>query len=299
MTLSTRQTYLLFIAVILSWSFNWLAMKIGLQYTTALWYASFRLCFSALILFAFLAYRRKIYLPHPKDWPLIFTQGFLQMGLYMTLVIIALHYVGAGRTVILCYATLLWSTPIAVFIYKEPLSAKKLAGFILSLLGIAVYFDPAHFQWHNEHRVIGSLIALTASACWGLAMAHARFGRWHATPSQLYPWKIISAAAPIGLLTLLTQTSGSTHWNSTLILTLTFSTVFATLFAWWGMIILAKALPSTTTAVGVLAVPVIVVILASLVLHEHITSSLVTALSLIIAGIVLVSLDRQKASPEL
>lgn len=299
MTLSTRQTYLLFIAVILSWSFNWLAMKIGLQYTTALWYASFRLCFSALILFAFLAYRRKIYLPNPKDWPLIFTQGFLQMGLYMSLVIIALHYVGAGRTVILCYATLLWSTPIAVFIYKEPLSRKKFAGFALSLLGIAVYFDPTHFQWHNTNEVMGSVIALIASACWGLAMTHARFGKWHATPTQLYPWKVLSAAAPIALLTLLTQPAGSTHWSSTLIIAVAFSTLFATLFAWWGMILLAKALPSTSTAVGVLAVPVIVVILASFVLHEQITESLVFALGLIIAGIVLVSLDRQKVSPEL
>lgn len=296
MNKANLKIYLLFLAVLLSWAFNWPAMKYGLHYIAPLWYATFRLGFSTLLLFIFLIARQKLTLPSRKDWPMIFSQGLLQLGIYMSIIIIALHYIGAGKTVILCYATTIWSTPIAVFCFHENVSLKKIIGFILGVIGIIAYFDPTHFNWHDTNVLIGSGFALLGSLTWATAMLFARFGRWHSPPSQLYPWQLLSALVPVGLITLITQPMPHFTWTFPLISALGFSTLFATLFAWWGMIIVARALPSTLVSIGILIVPVIVVFLAALVLNEKINHNMIVALVAIVSGICLVATEKtQKA----
>ena len=286
--------FILFILTILTWSINWPIMAIGIKSMPEIWYASARLLLSVAIIFLWMIARGTLIIPKKKDIPLILSLGFLQIGVYMTLIIISLKLVGASRTVILSYTTLLWTTPIAIGVFGEQLSKRKFLGILLALIGIIVYFNPFEFNWHNSKMVVGGLLSIIASICWATAILHARYGRWHTAPAKLFPWQVLAAAIPVTIAALILEPHAVVHWRPSLIESLFFSSIFATIFAWWAMIVVSRHLPNTVTSLGILAVPVLTILLSVLILHEHLTANVYIAIAIIVTGLMLVTVRRVK-----
>lgn len=263
-------------------------MKLGLNYMPDVWYAAVRLLISTAIIVTWMLCRKTLKRPSIKDLPMIFSQGFLQLGVYMTLVLVSLHLVGASKTVILSYTIVLWTTPIAIIFFKEHCSNKKLLGLLLGLLGIIIYFNPLTLNWHNKHFLLGSACALFAAICWSIAILHARYGQWHSKPSALYPWQMLAAAIPITITAYILSPHPTVIWQENLYITLTYSTLFATIFAWWAMTVVSKNLDSSTTAIGLLTVPMLAIILSVSILHETLSRDMTLALVCITLGVFLV-----------
>lgn len=114
-----KNYFLLLVIVILIWGISWPMNKIGLEYMSPLLFATGRLIIATVSMFLIVIFTKNFIWPTRQDLPIILTIGLLQMGIFVLLINIGLHFVEAGRSSILVYTTPIWVTPIAIFIFKE------------------------------------------------------------------------------------------------------------------------------------------------------------------------------------
>jgi drug/metabolite transporter (DMT)-like permease len=292
----TKGAYLLLAAVILLWGTNWPVMKIGLQSITPFWFAVARMSMGAATLFAVLAATGRFRLPSRADLPVVVTVAVLQMATFLSLVNLALLTVDAGRSAILAYTTPLWVTPVAVFLLGERLNARKGAGLILGLTGVAVLFNPLGFDWSNPDVVAGNAFLMLAALGWAVAILHTRRHSWTASPLQLAPWQMLGALPVLLVLALAFEGDAQIAWSGELVAILLFNGPVATAFCFWAVVTVQRSLPAISTSLGLLGVPTAGVILSALLLGETLSLTRVGGLALIVGGMALVNLADLRAS---
>lgn len=286
--------YLLLIITILIWGLSWPINKIGLKYIYPIWFATFRLLIGTIALFILVGLTGKLKIPKRRDLPIIFVLGIFQMGLFLLLINIALLYVGAGRSAILAYTTPLWVMPIAIVFFHEQSTVLKWLGFILGMSGIIILFSPWSFDFSDYHALVGNCFLLSAALCTAIAILCARNMRWYSPPLELLPWQLLVGTIPVLLLALYIDPYPVIQWNSSLIICVLYTSIFATAFGYWGIIMISKELPSITVSLALLGVPASGLFFSALLLHEPITLSIVTAGLLIVGGLVCVMFGNNK-----
>jgi drug/metabolite transporter (DMT)-like permease len=277
--------YFLFILVIFIWGVGWPINKIGLQFMPPLWFVLFRILFSGCALFLFLGVRNQIYMPRKRDLSIIFSLGFLQIGLFIILVTLGLNEVEAGRSAIITYTTPLWTTPIAAFVFKEKIAFQKLIGIFFGFVGILILFSPWGINWHDHNILLGNFLILTSAICWALAIICSRYMKWYREPIELLPWQFLVALIPTALVCFIVDPRPHIIWNTEIILILSFTAIFTTAFAYWAFILVSKTLPITTTSMGLLAIPIISFFTSYFFTGEQITLNKIIAMLFILIGL--------------
>jgi drug/metabolite transporter (DMT)-like permease len=287
------QLYALLVFLIIAWSLNTVFAKIGLQYMPPFWLTTSRLVVGTITAFILLGLSKRLVLPKRKDLPFIFSIGLLQMSLFQIFFNYGMVYVHAGRASILTYSTPLWVTPLAVFFFGEKMTLLKLLGFILGMAGIVVLFSPTSFDWSDPKILFGNGLLLLSALCWAAVMLHTRYGKWHSSPLELLPWQLlISCILPL-FLALLTEPVSQIHWTNTLLFVIFFSGVIATALGYWISITISKALPVTTTSIALLSSPALTLIFSYFFIGEKLTVNNLTALFLIVGGLVCIALENK------
>lgn len=293
---STRTIYLLLLTNVVIWALAWPISKIGLAFMGPLWYSAWRFIIGSATAIIALAAAGAIRRPKRKDLPIIFGIGLLQMTLFLVLINTGLSYVGAGRSAILAYSTPLWVTPLAAIFFHEKVTPIKLIGVLLGLSGIVVLFAPSSLDWSNGNIVFGNILLVLSAFVWALAILQSRFSQWHSDPLTLLPWQLLLATILTTAVALYHEPLSSIQWNSTLWLTLLYNGLLATAFGYWASITVFRNLPAVTSSLCYLGVPVLGLLFSALILGETIDLSVVTAMLLIVGGLVCVALSKNRPS---
>ena len=218
------------------------------------------------------------------------------MGIYIALLTYGMQYVPAGRSSILAYTMSLWVVPGAILFLGERLTRWNGSGFILSLCGVMVLFNPFSFDWSDQLALLGSGLILLGAAISGLVMLHIRGRTWSASPLALAPWQFLAANLILVPITLFMEPDPNIQWNGHLLFSLLYSGPLATALGLWLFVEVSRALPAITASLGMLAVPVLGVFLSALFLGEPITLDNGLGLVLIIGGVGLVTLGGFRAA---
>lgn len=295
---SAARAYLLLAAVVVFWGINWPVMKIGLTAVPPFAYALSRLVIGAATLFAILAATGRLARPRRADLPVVISVALLQMATFLTCVNFGLMRVDAGRAAILAYTTPLWVTPVAVGVLGERLGARKAAGLVVGLAGVAVLFNPFGFDWSDPRVVTGNGLLMLAAFGWAGAILHTRNHAWRSSPLQLAPWQM-SLAAPVMLaFVLVFERDMHIPWTPALGANLIYNGVIATAFCFWAVVTVQRSLPAVSTSLGLLAVPTAGMLLSAAVLGEPLTATRLGGLVLILSGMGLVNLADLRRSRE-
>lgn len=284
----------LFIFVVVAWGLNWVLMKYALAEVSPLWAVAIRTLIAAAVLAPATVAAGQFIVPSRADVPIVLSISLLHMTLYAALMTIGLKYVPAGRAILLGYTTPLWVTPIAVMFLNEPMSVRRIAGIVLGLAGVAVLFNPQNFDWHDTNILIGNGLILLAAICWSISIVYTRAHKWVATPFQLVLWQSLLAAAVLTVLAFAWEGAPHFSFGTGTLLALVYNGAIGTALGYWAMSIVNRELPATTTALGVLATPVIGLILSAVVLHERIDLALAIATVLVFAGIAIGTFSRRR-----
>lgn len=287
---SPQTSYLLLAAVVLFWGANWPIMKIGLQSITPMWFAVARIGMGAATLFAVLAASGRLRRPRRGDWPVVLSVAVLQMVVYLSCVNFALLQVEAGRAVILAYTTPLWVTPAAVLLLGERVTPRKAAGLALGLAGIATLFNPLGFDWSDRDVLLGNGLLMLAALAWAGAILHVRAHTWVSSPLQLAPWQMLLALPVLTAVAVAVEGDAEIAWSPELIAILAYNGPIATAFCFWAVVTVQRSLPSISTSLGLLGVPVAGLAFATAVLGEPLTATKLGGLVLILGGMSLVNL---------
>jgi drug/metabolite transporter (DMT)-like permease len=282
------------LTVVLAWGLVWPVNKVLLESLSPLWLIAVRSGIAAVALFAIAAAGRRLTWPPRADWPVVLSITLLHMVGFGVFAAWGLQTVPTGRSVVLAYTTPLWVTPGAALFLGERLTARRLAGVVVGLVGLLVLFNPLAFDWTSRAAVLGNGSILVAALLWAASILHIRAHRWRSTPFALVPWEMLLATAILTPLALATSGPPAVGGDSRVIALLLYAGIPGTAIAYWATAAASQALPAVTTALGLLVTPVLSTVIATLWLGEAITLSLVVAIVLILAGVALGTTGRSE-----
>jgi drug/metabolite transporter (DMT)-like permease len=275
----------LLVFVVFAWGLNWVTMKIVVQELSPLWAVAIRTGIAIALLMPAAALTGQFVVPARADLALVLAVSLLHMTAFAVLMTVGLKYLPASRAIVLGYTTPLWVTPAAWIFLKEKMPPLRLVGVGLGLAGLLVLFDPSRFDWRSTEAIAGNGFVLLAALCWSASIVYTRAHRWIGTPFQLILWQTMLAGLVLTALAFAFEEAPELRLSTPAVLALLYNGAIGTALGFWAMITVNKELPATLTSLGVLATPVVGLLLSALMLHERIDAQLIMASLLISTGI--------------
>jgi drug/metabolite transporter (DMT)-like permease len=295
---SHREGILSLATVVLAWGLVWPVNKVILESLSPLWMMALRSAIAAVAMFAVSLALGRLVLPPRRDIPVLLSITLLHMIGFAVLAAWGLRLVPTGRSVVLAYTTPLWVIPGAILFLQERLTARRMIGVSIGLLGLLVLFNPLAFDWTNRSAILGNGAIIAAAILWAASILHIRGHRWQSSPFDLVPWELLLATLILTPMALATTAPPAAQWNAKLLALLLFAGVPGTALAYWAAAMASRNLPAVTTALGLLTTPVVSVAVAALWLGEPVTAPLITAIVLILSGIAIGTIgDIERRAP--
>ena len=271
--------------VVLAWGLTWPVNKAILASVPPLWAVALRTAIGTVALFALAARKRRLCLPPRGDLPVLVSITLLHMVGFGVLSTLGLQTVPTGRSVVLAYTTPLWVAPGAALFLGERLTVRRVVGTLVGLAGLGVLFNPLAFDWTQRTAVLGNLAIVAAALLWAASILHIRGHRWQSTPFDLLPWETLLATAILAPLAYRLAGEPAFTVDAPLAAMLLYAGVPGTALAYWAVAMASRHLPAITTSLGLLATPVVSIVVAAIWLQEMPTADVLGALALILSGI--------------
>jgi drug/metabolite transporter (DMT)-like permease len=286
-----KHIFLILIGTIFLLGISWPINKIGLHYMSPIAFSVGRLVIATVLTFLIVIMTRQFIWPGRKDWPMILAVGIFQIGIFVLLMNMGLSLMDVGRSTILVYTTPIWVTPMAVFLFKESAGFLKWLGLLLGILGMMTLFSPWGVNWTDPNDIAGNLFLLLAALSWAISILCIRYMKWEHSPLALLPWQLLIGTIPILCLLLFEDQTQVIHWNGQLVSILLFAGIFTQAIVTLGLMTVGKVLPSATTSLSLLAVPILSLFFSALLLGEKLTLVNGIAMLFLILGLICTALD--------
>ena len=249
----------------LIWGYNWVVMKLAVQFASPFQFAALRTFLGALMLFLVLIVtKRPLAL---KEFPTMLLLGLLQTCGFTGLLIWALVSGGAGKTAVLSYTMPFW-----VMLFAWPMLGEKVQGWqwlavVFALFGIVLIFDPLHIKGDG----FSMFLALLSGISWAVSAIvskklHQRAP--HLDLLNITAWPTLLGSIPIILLALVLP-APPIQWTHTFMLTIVYSIFLSGSLAWVLWLYALQRLPAGVASMASMLAPVIGVSAAWLQLGER------------------------------
>lgn len=289
-SLSPRAAIGLFLIVVLAWGVNWSVTKQLVQFFPPLWTSAIRSWIALAGLFVILGVSNNLVIPERRDIPVVLSVALLHMTVFSVLVAAGVRFLPASKAIVLGYTTPLWVAIAAPFLGKDTLTAPKLAGALLGLIGLAVILNPASIDWTNTNVLLGAAMVILAAISWAANIIYIRAHRWIASPLQLLIWQVLVATIVLSVSATIVDGLPHVEWSWKLVLLFLYSGLIGTALAYWAMSMVNKSISALTTSLGTTGTPLVGIAAAAILLGEPIDTSLAIAAGLIVTGIALATL---------
>jgi drug/metabolite transporter (DMT)-like permease len=278
---------LLLLAVV--WGYNWVVLKVALQYSQPFTFSAIRTFLGAVVLFAVLAILRRPL--RPRALGLTAVLGVLQTTGFVGLLTWALQNSGAGKTAILTYTMPFWLLLMAWVVLGERLRRFQWVAVGLALCGLVLILSP----W-NLHGGFSDLLAVGGALCWAASavVAKALRKRHEVDLLSLTAWQMLLGSLPLILVAALTW-SWSPIWSGSFVAAVIFNVFFGCALAWILWLFILNALPAGTAGLGTLLTPVIGVISAWIQLGERPGVAEALGMAAIVGALLLLTLREMAA----
>ena len=237
----------------LIWGYNWVVMKLAVQYASPFQFAGLRTFLGALMLFLVLFLsKRPLKL---QEFPTMLALGLLQTCGFTGLLIWALVSGGAGKTAVLSYTMPFW-----VMLFAWPMLGEKVQGWqwlavAFALFGITLIFDPLHIKGD----IVSMLMALGSGISWAISAIVSK--KLHKRRPDLdllniTAWPTLLGAIPI-IMVALSLPAPPIIWSNTFILTIIYSIFLSGSLAWVLWTYALQRLPAGVASMASMLAPVI------------------------------------------
>lgn len=267
----------------LIWGYNWVVMKIALEYSQPLMFAALRTSLGAACLFLVLVLTRRSL--RPPMLGLTFLVGLLQTTGFVGLIMLALQTGGAGKVSVLAYTMPFWLLLLAWTFLGERLHGLQWLAVLLAFAGLVLVLSP----W-KLHGGLSSALAVAAGLSWAASAVVVKVmqRRRHVDLLSLTTWQMLLGSLPLLLIAALTY-SGGPQWTSSFVWALAYNVVLANALAFVLWMFSLRRLSAGAAGMGTLATPVIGVAAAWIQLGERPAAGEAAGMVCIIGALALVS----------
>ena len=237
----------------LIWGYNWVVMKLAVQYASPFQFAALRTFLGALMLFLVLFLMKKPL--KLQEFPTMLLLGILQTCGFTGLLIWALVEGGAGKTAVLSYTMPFW-----VMLFAWPMLGEKVQGWqwlavAFALFGITLIFDPLHIKGD----IVSMLMALGSGISWAVSAIVSK--KLHKRRPDLdllniTAWPTLLGSLPIIVVALILP-APPIVWSNTFILTVVYSIFLSGSLAWVLWTYALQRLPAGVASMASMLAPVI------------------------------------------
>jgi drug/metabolite transporter (DMT)-like permease len=293
---STRPTnagpLLALAALALLWGYNWVVMKIALDYVGPMDFAALRGVLGAALLLAALA---AIKVPlKPRYIGRTIVLGLFQTAGFVGLISWALSTGAAGKSAVLGYTMPFW-----VIVFGWPFLPDRLRGWQwgaagLILAGLVFVLE----WWEGAGDATSSLLALGAGISWAISVIV--FKKMPIDTRQdllsVTAWQLVFGTIPLVIIALLLE-ERPIVWSGYFMGALVYNGVGGMAIAPLLWLYILQRLPATISGLNALAVPVVGVIAAWIQLGERPSLAEGVGMVLILGGLALLTSTQGNAQP--
>ena len=264
--INRRQLWAL-LALTLMWGVNWPMMKLSLQELSPLYFRASTMLLGALWLFAYVARSGERMWPQRSEWATIAWLGLPNVLGWHTLSIFGVKELASGRAAILGFTMPIFTVLIGAAFFGERITPRVRIAVVCAGTAIGLLL------WHElqslSGRPVGIVWMLGAAFCWGLGTLMFRRAHFTLSPMVVTVWMLLLGSAVVWALALAleplpTPSTFSTPMWISLVYGVFINYGVAQLI-WFGM---ARDLPPATSAMSVMAIPLVGTLSATFIVGE-------------------------------
>ena len=269
------------------WGTSFPAIKIGLQYMDAYTFVFLRFFIATLMMLAVIFFTKNFSFNFNKKRLILFL-GFTN-GVAYLLQYIGMFSTSSSKSSLLVNLTVVWVALLSPILLKEQIGRKKLAGVILSLLGIVLVTTNLDFQSFVMGELVGDLLVIAAGMIWALFIIYNKpLVNESKNMIQSLTWLLLFTMLPlIPVVPFSAKNFLTLPWEAWIAI------IYTAIFCWiipyylWSKGL--KNISPVTSAVILLNEILVAVIISTIVLGESLTVASGIGAVFIIMAIMLVS----------
>jgi drug/metabolite transporter (DMT)-like permease len=281
-----------------AWGLNWPILKMGVTEVAPLTFRALTLPFAALCMLAWARWSGASLRVPAGWWPRVLVLAALSISGWNGLVLFGVRELASGRSAILAYTMPIFATAMALVLLKEPMSARKIVGFVLGMSGMALLLgDDVR---HLAHAPRGAYLILAAAFVWALGTVLLRKWQPPIAQSALSGWMMLTGCLPLALAAPFLDDGGLAqfaHLSTRAWMSIAYNIFVAGTFANLTWFTLARTLPVAVSSMSSLPIPVVGVFSGMLLLGERPGAAEWVALALVVGALVAVMWPARKDKP--
>lgn len=264
--ISRRQLWAL-LALTIMWGVNWPMMKLSLQQLSPLYFRASTMLLGASWLFVYVASKGERMRPTGKEWLTIAWLGLPNVLGWHTLSIFGVQELASGRAAILGFTMPIFTVLIGAAFFGERITPRVRLAVVCVSLAIGLLL------WHELQRLSGRPAGvawmLGAAASWALGTLMFRRAHLTLSPLVVTVWMLLLGSAVVWALALsLEPLPQPASFTPMMWISLAYGVLINYGFAqliWFGM---ARDLPPATSAMSVMAIPLVGTLSATFITGE-------------------------------
>lgn len=262
----TRKQLLALIALTLMWGVNWPMMKLSLRELSPLYFRTITMTLGASWLWLFFRARGVRMLPHGTEWKTVVTLALPNMLGWHTISIFGVKELSSGRAAILGFTMPIWTVLLGALFLGQKLTLRVAWATLAVAAAIALLM--AHELHNLTGRPLGVLWMELAALSWAIGTLMMRRLTITLPTEALAVWMMLLTSVCLWVLALVAEPIPSFQFSPAMWGSLVYGVFINYGFAqiiWFG---LARNLPPATSAMSVMAIPLIGTLSATIVVGE-------------------------------
>lgn len=263
----TRRQLWGLLALTLMWGVNWPMMKLSLQQLTPLYFRASTMLLGAAWLFVWVASRGERMWPTGREWGVIAALGLPNVLGWHTLSIFGVQELASGRAAILGFTMPIFTVLLGAAFFGERITPRVRLAVVCVSIAISLLL------WHELQRLSGRPAGvawmLGAAASWALGTLLFRRARLTLSALVVTVWMLLLGSVVVGVLAIaLEPLPQPARFSGVMWLSLFYGVIINYGFAqliWFG---LARELPPATSAMSVMAIPLVGTLSATFITGE-------------------------------
>jgi len=260
----TRRQLIGLILLTLIWGLNWPVMKVGLREMSPLWFRGITMAGGALALAAYYSRHAIPLLPRGAgQWRSVMVLGLPNVAGWHGLSIIGVSFLPAGRAAILGFTMPVFTVLLTVVFYGERFTRRLAVAVSAVLLAIVLLL------WNELSTLAGSPVGIAwmqgAAFFWALGTVWMQRARLTIGPETLVIWMLGTSSVVLMLMAAAIEPLPQWHLSAFMWAVMIWSVFLnygASQVIWFA---LARNLPASTSAMSVMAVPIVSVLSSTLI----------------------------------